>query len=83
MEKTWKNYRSLETINTLFRHIAKWPNVESEVKKNWTTDQRHCVFKNGYFGVRRWEVTHGITDFAGTVLWCYRFVKRHLQITCI
>jgi hypothetical protein len=26
---------------------------------------------------RRWVVAHGITDFAVTTSWCYRFMKRH------
>jgi hypothetical protein len=38
---------------------------------------KFCATKMIIFETRKWTVASGITDFAGTASWCYRFLKRH------
>ena len=58
----------------------KWPKLE-EYFKNWIIDER----KNGIsvstkmilIETRRLAIEMSITDFAGTALWCERFMRRN------
>ena len=65
---------------TLCSCAAKWPKLEEYVK-NWIIDHR----KNGIavstrmilIEARRLAIEMSITDFAGTTLWCERFMRRN------
>jgi hypothetical protein len=76
LEKNKHSYRT---------HAAKWPKLESEVKK-WITDHRNngisVSMKMIICEARRWAVAHIINDSAGTGAWCYRFMKRHGLCMC-
>jgi len=51
------------------------------VLKNWITGHRHnsmsVSIKIIISEARRWVVARSVTDFVGTTLRCYRFIKRH------
>jgi hypothetical protein len=74
LQKLGKNKHSFH------KHAAKWPQLESEVKK-WLTNHRNngisVSTKMIICEARRWGIAHNINDFAGTAAWCYHFMKRH------
>jgi len=73
--KLEEKLQQLEKNKHSFRmHIAKWHDLEAEVKK-WIMGHRNSgsfvsINMIIIFEVRRWAVVHSITDFAGTAAWC-------------
>jgi predicted Holliday junction resolvase-like endonuclease len=87
MIRTWRKQEEellkLENNKHLCQaHAAKWPKLESEVKK-WITDHRNngisVSTKIIICKARRWVVTHNINDSVGTEAWCYCFMKRQTK----
>jgi hypothetical protein len=90
MIRTWRKQDEellkLEKNKHLCRtHAAKWPKLESEVKK-WITAHRNngisVSTKIIICEARRWAVAHNINDFVGTEAWCYCFMKRYGLSMC-
>ena len=69
---------------TLRSCAPKWPKLE--YVKNWITDHRKketaVSTKMILIEARRLAIEMSITDFAGTTLWCERFMRRNGLCMC-
>jgi len=83
--KQRKELKQIRVKKTLCSCAPKCPKLEEYVK-NWIIDHR----KNGIavstkmilIEARRLTMEMSITDFAGTTLWCERFIRRNGLCVC-
>jgi hypothetical protein len=74
MIRGWKKQqeelqRLQKNKHSFHAHIAKWPDLEAEVKKLIAYHRNNRISASAkmiIFEARRWTVVHDITDFAGT-----------------
>jgi len=85
MIREWRKQRkglikADKSKKTLRSYAPKWPKLEEHVK-NWIIDHRKnriaVSTKMILIEARRLATEMSVTDFAGTVSWCERFMRRN------
>jgi hypothetical protein len=74
--------QTLSLSLSLCKHIAKWADLEKEVKNGVRGHKNNYIYistKMITLETIWWLDANGINDFAGTVSWWYRLMKKHCK----